>query len=218
MGAQQFSWLQGTVFDTYTLKVKARKLDTLMNAYIIPFAVRDSNTMLRAHIGSWLNTHATFEAVTNGYDVSDLISQVTLPARIEAGRWYDITLEVGLDTVNCYLDGQLLMRYTEPQKFFSIAGRDNKTGDVIIKVVNGYSEPYKTTLRLNGMQVAGTAQLFTLTAPSLEAENSMKAPKSYVPKQTMLTDVRKDYEIKLEPYSISVLRIKNKQAKPVAHR
>lgn len=213
MGAQQFVWLQGKAFDTYTLNVKARKLDTLMNAFIIPFAVRDSNTMLRAHIGSWLNTHAVFESVTNGYDVADITTQTKLPARIEAGRWYDITLEVGLDTVKCYLDGTLLMTYTESKKFFSIAGTDTTSGDVIVKVVNAYAEPCQTAMQLNGIKPSDTATLVILKAPTLEAENSLEAPERYVPEETRLSNIHNRFDVAFPPYSISVLRIKRNNRK-----
>ncbi|HVG40564.1 MAG TPA: alpha-L-arabinofuranosidase C-terminal domain-containing protein, partial [Chitinophagaceae bacterium] len=180
-GAQRFAWLPNKSFDTYTLKLKARKTSAATNAFIIPFAVKDDNTMLRAHIGSYVNINSVFESVTNGMNVSDLTNQKRLPAPIQTGRWYDITLEVGYDKVDCYLDGKLLMTYTEPQKLFSIAGRDNKTGDVIIKVVNASDRPYKTRMQFNGVQPGTTGEMITLSANSLEAENSFSEPLKYIP-------------------------------------
>ncbi|HEV8287253.1 MAG TPA: alpha-L-arabinofuranosidase C-terminal domain-containing protein [Chitinophagaceae bacterium] len=212
-GAQRFAWLQGKSFDTYILKLKARKISNATNAFIIPFAVKDDNTMLRAHIGSYVNVNSVFESVTNGMNVSDLTNQKRLQARIETGRWYDITLEVGYDKVDCYLDGKLLMTYTEPQKFFSIAGRDNKTGELIMKVVNASDKPYKTMLKIDGAQIEGTADLITLTADSPTAENSLEEPKKYVPKSTKLSGIINQYEMEFKPYSISVLRIKDKSWK-----
>ena len=43
-GAQQFAMLKNKSFDTYTLKLKAKKLEGY-NAFIIPFAVKDSNIL-----------------------------------------------------------------------------------------------------------------------------------------------------------------------------
>jgi alpha-L-arabinofuranosidase len=208
-GAQRFAWLPGKSFGVYTLKLKARKTSNATNAFIIPFAVKDDGTMMRAHIGSYVNNNSVFESVSNGFDVADLISQKRLPAPIETNRWYDISLEVGYDKVDCYLDGKLLMTYTEPPQFFSIAGRDYKTGDVIVKVVNASGQPYKSTLQLDGVQLASTAKLTTLAAESPEAENSMETPTKYIPQETTLSGITDHYQLELKPYSISILRLKD---------
>lgn len=208
-GAQRFAWLPGKSFDTYTLKLKARKTSKATNAFIIPFAVKDENTMLRAHIGSYVNANSVFESVTNGMNVSDLSNQKRLPAPIETGRWYDITLEVGKDKIDCYLDGRLLMSYTEPQKLFAIAGRDQKSGELIVKIVNASDQPYKTSLKIEGAQVNGTAKLITLAADSPTAENSLEEPRKYIPQSSTITGITTPYEMEVRPYSISVLRLKD---------
>ncbi len=209
MGAQRFAWLQGKSFNTYTLKLKARKLSTATNAFIIPFAVKDDNTMLRAHIGSYVNANAVFESVTGGMNVSDLNNQKRLPAPIETGRWYNITLEVGADKVDCYLDGKLLMSYTESPKFFSIAGKD-AAGNLIVKVVNASASPCKTTLQLTGLQPASTASLTVLTADTPEAENTLSEPTKYIPQVKEITGMSDHTSMEFPAYSISVLRVKGK--------
>jgi alpha-L-arabinofuranosidase len=191
-GAQQLALLSGQSFDTYTLRLKARKTGGL-NAFMIPFAVKDSNTYLRAHIGSWWNSHCVFESVTNGYDVSGISDQFKL-SPLETGRWYDVRLEVGRDTVRCFLNDTLIMQYTPPQKFYSIAGKADN-GDIIIKAVNGYAEPVWVQTNLDTKH----AEVTTIHADSLEAENSMQRPKQYVPV--------KRGGLLLKPYSINVIRI-----------
>ncbi|MEI6949030.1 alpha-L-arabinofuranosidase C-terminal domain-containing protein [Paraflavisolibacter sp. H34] len=216
-GAQRFARLQGKSFGAYTLKLKARKTSDATNAFIIPFAVKDDGTMMRAHIGSYVNSHCVFESVTRGMEVADLVSQKRLPAPIVKGRWYDITLEVGYDKVDCYLDGQLLMSYSEPPKFFSLAGRDEKTGDIILKMVNAAAEPFTADLQFEGVQPAASAVLSTLSAESPEAENSMAEPLKYVPRQETISGItRSGAQVELKPYSISVLRLKDPSWKGVA--
>lgn len=210
MGAQRLAWLKGKSFDAYTLKVKARKNSQATNAFIIPFAVKDDNTMLRAHIGSYVNANSVFESVTGGMNVSDLTNQRRLPAPIEADRWYDITLEVGYDKVDCYLDGKLLMSYTEPQKLFSISGRDHKTGDLIVKVVNASAQTYTTDLQIKGGQLSGAGEMITLSADAPEAENSLEEPQKYIPQHQTLTGVSDRMKMEFRPYSITVLRLKAK--------
>lgn len=208
-GSQRLAWLKNKNFDTYTLTLKAKKTGGT-NAFIIPFAIKDDATQLRAHIGSWVNNNAVFESVTNGFDVAS-ISQSKRIKPIETERWYSIRLEVGLDEVKCYLDDELLIVYTEPPHFFSIAGKDELSGDIIIKAVNTSSEAYATTINLVGAgKINSVGQMITLKAESLVSENSLEHPEKYVPHTSVLNGVKKDFKISLPPYSINVLRIRTK--------
>ncbi|TKK65304.1 hypothetical protein FC093_20310 [Ilyomonas limi] len=206
-GAQQFAMLKDKSFDTYTLKLKGKKLEGY-NAFIIPFAVKDSNTFYRAHIGAWINKIGVFEKVSNGYDVSNISSAVDLPDTIVANRWYDIALEVGIDTVKCYLDSKLLMTYTEPDKLFAIAGKDNANGDIIVKVVNAYGNEVPVDIDLqHAVATSLKANLITLSARTLTAENSFEHPMQYVPVSTTLSANNNHLSLTLEPYSINVIRV-----------
>ncbi|MBS1746784.1 MAG: DUF1080 domain-containing protein [Bacteroidetes bacterium] len=208
LGAQTFAMLKNKNFDTYTLKLKAKKLEGY-NAFIIPFAVKDSNTFYRAHIGAWVNKIAVFEKVTNGDDVSNISSAVNLPDTIQPGRWYDIELQVGVDTVKCYLNGKLLMSYTEPDKFFAISGKDETSGDIIVKMVNAYNNEMPVQIDFkNIVSLQPNAEIVTLSAPHLTDENSFQQPTQYVPEKKSIYLNSKNPAFKIKPYSINVLRIK----------
>ena len=201
------AYVKDRSFDSYTLTLKARKLGGT-NAFIVPFAVKNDSTYLRAHIGSWVNSHSVFESVTNSDDVADLTSQTPLDAPIQVGAWYNLRLEVGVDTVNCYLNDKLLMTYTPPPGFFAIAGKDSTTGDIIIKAVNAGAEAYTIKLTLdNAPAVQPQANLITLAAPRGEAENSFAQPKQYVPVSNTVTGISNSFELTFKPYSINVLRL-----------
>ncbi len=209
-GEQRLAWLKDKSFDTYTLKLKARKKSGF-NAFIIPFAIKDDSTQIRAHIGSWLNSNAVFENVTHGFDVAAISESKHLEQPIENGRWYDITIEVGNDKVDCFLDGKLLMTYTAPESFFSIAGKDAVSGDIIIKAVNAGAEPFVASIVLLGTQtVKPIADLYVLSAASLDAENSFTNPLEYTPQHTQVNNVAQKFEILFKPYSINALRIHTK--------
>ena len=91
-----------------------------------------------------------------------------------------------MDHVAGCLDGELLMTYKEPQQFFSIAGKDEVTGDIIVKVVNASANPYQTSISLNGVPgLQSTGELISLRAASV-------------------------FEISFKPYSINVLRLQTK--------
>jgi alpha-L-arabinofuranosidase len=208
-GPQRLVVLNNKTFDTYTLKLKARRTGGL-NAFMIPFAVKDSNTYMRAHIGSWWNAACVFEKVENGYEVAGLTDQKRLAQPMETGKWYDVRLEVGLDKIDCYLNDTLLMSYQEPKKLFALAGRDETNGDIILKVVNAKETVFKTTINLDGItKLDETAQLTTLSADELKAENSFSQPKKYIPQQEKIVIGGRQFEMEWRPFSINILRIKD---------
>jgi alpha-L-arabinofuranosidase len=209
-GAQQFAMLRNKSFESYTLKLKAKKLEGY-NAFIIPFAVKDSNTFYRAHIGAWVNKIGVFEKVNSGYEVSNISSSVNLPDTIVANRWYDIRLEVGLDTVKCFLDNKLLMNFTEPDKLFSIAGKDEKTGDIIVKLVNAYAEELPVDIKVdNNPGLQPLAEKITLSAPSLTNENSFADPVKFLPVEHIMNANENGISFPAKPYSINIIRLKQK--------
>ena len=209
-GAQRLLILKDRIFQTYTLKLKARKLSGY-NAFIIPFAVKNSNAHLRAHIGSYVNVNSVFELVTNE-SVSDVTPQKRLPKAIETGRWYNIRLEVGADKVDCYLDDDLLMSYSEPPKILAISGRDKNNGDLIVKVVNASDEPYTINVKTEGEAVfTGTGSSHVISADEANAENSFENPRQFIPVSHPLSGIKaKELSHSFPKYSITVLRIKQK--------
>ena len=210
-GAQRLMLLKDKFFETYTLTMKARKTSGT-NAFIIPFAV-NGRSMLRAHIGALVNNSAIFEWVVDE-SVSNVSPVKKLPKPIETGRWYDIRLEVGLDKVDCYLDDQLLMTYTEPNKLLALAGRDAKSGDLIVKVVNVSEEAYATDIKLDGnMHVSSTGTAYVLSSPSLQVENSFTEPRKYTPVTSSIKNIdSKTIQYTFPKYSVTVLRVKTKKA------
>ncbi|SFD61628.1 Alpha-L-arabinofuranosidase C-terminus [Chitinophaga sp. CF118] len=208
-GAQLMAILKGKTFDTYTLTLKARKKDGF-NAFIIPFAVKDSNTCLRAHIGSYVNQNCVFERVTGGYDVSDVSDQKRLKHPIEKDRWYEIRLEVKADQVDCYLDNEMLMSYREPAKVFAISGREENTGDIIVKIVNAGATTCNSNIELDGnAMINKTATLITLASDKETAENSFEKPVAYTPVQQQVSVTSGSFHLSLAPYSVNVLRLKD---------
>lgn len=207
-GAQQLAILKDHHFNAYTLSLKARKTGGV-NVFIIPFAVKDTNTCLRAHIGSWLNSNAMFESLTNGYDVAGISNPVRLKAPLESGRWYDIRLEVSNDEVKCFVDNSLLMTYREPQKLFSIAGKDEKNGDIILKIVNAGESAVDADIRLDGAAVSPVAQVITLTADKPGAENSFASPEAYTPHTSTIQNAAAQFSWKVPALSVNIIRLKS---------
>ena len=103
------------------------------------------------------------------------------------------------------------MAYTAPESFFSIAGKDAVSGDIIIKAVNAGAAPCVASIALLGTQTVNPiADVYVLSAANLDAENSFNKPLEYTPQHTQVNNVAQKFEILFKPYSINVLRIHTK--------
>jgi len=66
------------------------------------------------------------------------------PGHIETGRWYKITMEVKGSHVRCLLDGKVVNEgdlRRQASRRHAWQGRDEKAGEVIIKLVNAMIRP-----------------------------------------------------------------------------
>jgi alpha-N-arabinofuranosidase len=206
-GAWPMAVLKDKIFDTYTLKLKARTTGG-PNAFMIPIAIKDNKNYLRVHIGAWWNKVSAFEMVTNGTDA--MVTQpVTLEQPIETNRWYDVEIKVNNATIECYLDGKLLVSYREPNKFFSIAGRDDNTGEIVVKIVNASSQSNRATVQLDGVKkLSPSGKAIVLSSSSAEDENSFEHPTKFVPKEEPIDNIKPIFEYTVKPWSVTILRLK----------
>lgn len=208
-GAWPMAILQHKTFSNYTLKLKARKIGGY-NAFMIPFAIKDNDNYLRVHIGAWLNKIAAFESVTKGADA--IVSQpVRLENPIEVNRWYDVELQVTNNSVVCFLDGKLLMRYDKPRDFFAIAGEDEQTKEIVVKVVNASSQLRTTDIDFVGVdRITDKGKSITLSSSTGDDENSFENPTQFVPISESFKVARPKFQYAFRPWSITILRVKKK--------
>ncbi|MBN1561141.1 alpha-L-arabinofuranosidase [candidate division KSB1 bacterium] len=96
----------------------------------------------------------------------------------------------------------------ETKGLYASATLDEKSGHVILKVVNVTDDVVETTIDLNGVKkMGGNATAILLRADSLTDENSLEEPKKIYPQESSfeLTDARFDYEF--TPLSLTILRV-----------
>ena len=185
----------------FTVSVKARKLSGV-EGFIIPVGLADGRRV-QWNVGGWGNTRHAVQA-------ADAVVGEQVRGSIETGRWYDIRIEVRDRTVRGYLDGQLVQERTLPRidKVLAISGRDDRTGDIVLKVVN--SAPEAAVMRMNLVGVksltAGTATVLTSADPL--AENTFEEPTKIVPTTTTLAVGGASIAHTFPPYSLSILRLK----------
>ena len=111
--------------------------------------------------------------------------------------------------VECFLDGKLLMTYTEPRKVFSIAGYDETAKEIVIKLVNANSTRVTANIQLSGAHsVRSAGKAIVLNAASAEAENSFENPQLIIPKEEVISNAGNKFSYPVQPFSVTVLRLR----------
>jgi alpha-L-arabinofuranosidase len=196
--AVAWSYFGSANWKDITLSVKARKLAGT-EGFIISVGNADGRR-IQWNVGGWGNRQHAIQA-------ADGIVGPIARGTVESNRWYDLKVEVRDRSLRCYLDGVLTNELTLPRidTVLAISGRDEKTGDIIVKVVNTAPEAATMQLRGAGDLVAGET-ITTLTSSNPTDENSFEEPNKIVPVVKPLTTMTPT----LPAYSLSILRLKTR--------
>ena len=190
----------------YTLTLKANKISG-PEGFII--AVRDEkpNTRVQWNLGGWGNTKHGIQTELGVQE--SIVAQI--PGRIETGRWHDVKIELKGAKVICSFDGQVVQTAEVPlprrEGVFASAVRDEKTGEVIIKVANARAAA-TVDIALEGVKkVDGKVKATTLVA-SLGDVNSLDEPLKVKPVESTVTVHGPKFQHQFAPNSFTVLRLK----------
>ncbi len=92
---------------------------------------------------------------------------------------------------------------------YSVAGRDDKTGETVVFLVNPYAEPRAVDIALQGAtSIAPGAKAWVLTSESPDDENTFETPQHVVPREESLAATSAQFARTAAPYSVTVLRLK----------
>jgi len=118
------------------------------------------------------------------------------------------SLNKGTKVVPITLNNEVL---TGQDSLYATASIDEKTSDLIIKVVNASGRMQKNTIALEGAK-KGTrqGQLTVLKSDDLYGVNSFDQPQHIAPKESTITCKGNKIDWEAAPYSFSVLRLKYK--------
>ena len=166
-----------TTWTDYTITLKARKLSG-ENGFQIFFHNRNNNERIRWDLGGYTNSVYYLEAGNK---------TESMKATIEAGRWYDVKIEISGNSVKGYLDGKLVQEISDTRSavksLCTSASYDEKSGDLIVKVVNVSSGAVRSQIQLRGAEkLSGSAKLLVLTSASPLDENTLEQPTKVSPK------------------------------------
>ncbi len=161
----------------YTLELKARKIAG-REGFLVLFHISDDEDRAWWNLGGWNNTQDAVE-------LDETLDGK--PGSIETGRWYDIRVELKGNRIQCWLDGKLIHDLRRPRpathRLYASATHDSKTGDIILKVVNGANAPLSADIALRGAkELSGSGRAIVLTSASPKDENSLEQPDKVSPK------------------------------------
>jgi alpha-L-arabinofuranosidase len=188
----------------YTLELKARKISG-HEGFLILFHIADDEDRTWWNLGGWDNTQHAIElgGTLDGKSAS-----------IDTGRWYDIKVEVRGHSVRCSLDGHVVHDLNSPRppvkNLFASATRDQKSGDLILKVVSSAAGPTETEIDLKGAgKLSGAARAVVLTSGSPKDENTLEEPTKVSPTTETVNISGGKFKRVFPGNSFTVLRIPN---------
>ena len=123
----------------------------------------------------------------------------------------DTRIELQGQQIKCYLDGKLVQEATRttPPSLFAVAGRDDKTGETVLKVVNASGQPLETAVELRGASSqALRGKAITLTGAGPLEENSFSAPEKISPREEALNASAPTFTRTFPAHSVTVLRLR----------
>ena len=190
----------------YVITLKARKLAGENGFQIYFHHHKGVDNRLRWDIGGYTNSIN---------EMKTSMDSESMTYSIEEGRWYDIRLEVSPLTVKGYIDGKLVQQTSlvdkNRQTICASASRDDKTGDIIVKVVNASNKAVNTTLNLKGAgQLATLADATVLTSSSELDENTLDNPTKVAPKNEKIKVNGQKVTRNFAANSVTVLRLHTK--------
>jgi alpha-L-arabinofuranosidase len=196
------AYIGDTSWSDYTITLKARKLSG-ENGFQIYFHNRNSGDRLRWDLGGYTNSVYLMEMGP---------TSESLPGTIDVDRWYDVKIEIKGGTVKGFLDGRQIHEVGDSRSsatsLCASAARDDKSGELILKVVNSDANALRTTIALKGAgTLPATGKAIVLTSGSPLDENTIDDPLKVSPKSESLTITGKTITRSFPGNSLTVIRI-----------
>ena len=188
--------------------LKARKISGA-EGFLIMFNVKDKNNFTWWNIGGWGNNHQNIEKTT-GNSKTSIASDA--PSTVQSNRWYDIRIELKGDQVLCFMDGKRIynIKGANSRDMFTVSTKDQKTGDILIKVVNMSNEPKPTAINLQkAPKLKTVAEAIVITSQNPTDENSFENPEAVAPKTEQVTGISNNFNYTFPAYSATILRLKS---------
>lgn len=186
----------------YTITLKARKIYG-ENGFQIYFHNHVGSGRIRWDIGGYGNAINEMQA--------GIVAQ-SMNYSLNPGQWHAIRLEVSSTGIKGYIDGKLVQEITDnhlnPQKLCASAALDEKSGDLILKVVNTDTKALRTTIHLKAeKKYKGKGSMTVLTSNSPLDENTLENPTLVSPQKKEIKISENKIQYNFPGNSLSIIRI-----------
>ncbi len=138
----------------YTFSVEARK-DAGSEGFLILFRSLDNDSFYWWNLGGWNNTYSAIEHEVDGHRT--ILAETRSELRIDPGKWYQVSIRVAGEHIECSVDGQVVTRFED---------KTNGHGRVGLGT-------WATEVRYRNVRVqSGADTLFSMKAPEQTAQIS----------------------------------------------
>ncbi|HXH78698.1 alpha-L-arabinofuranosidase C-terminal domain-containing protein [Nocardioides sp.] len=198
-------------WSNYTLELDATKLAG-NEGFLVGFGATGANNFYWWNLGGWNNSRSVLQRASGGNagEVKALEGQ-----SLETGRNYKIKVVVEGRHIELYLDGVLQMEYDQPAppaKVFQVVTRDERSGDIVAKVVNTSTSPARTRIDVSDAGVEPTATVTTLSAPSPSSTNTKAAPNTIKPRTREVGGISESFVYEFPASSVTFIRMRTADA------
>ena len=190
----------------YDLTLKATK-QSGAEGFLVAFGVQPSGELYWWNLGGWNNTQGAIQKGAGGS--KEIV--IAKPNSITAGQTYDIKVSVRGTEVTLYLNGTEWGSFTDDQvtePFAQVVTRDERTGELIVKVVNAQDEPAVTKVDLGGLPVQSRARMTVISGDPQEQNTRSAEP--IQPVTSTVTGIGSTFTRTFPPNSVTFLRLKTK--------
>lgn len=199
----------------YTVTCKVRNMGKGEGFQLYQCMSKDGKNGLRADIGIW-KEHNRMELVyiNDGKDLGYLADK-TSEKEITQEVWHDIKLEVSATKSELFVDGTLVLSYiSQPiPVLFYYTGYDEKSGELILKVVNAEDTSHRASFKIKGAtDIAESGKIISLSSDKGTDENSYENPRKIYPQESIYHHFGKTVHYSFPPYSYTIMRIKAKHS------
>ena len=171
--------------------------------------MEDENNLFYWNIGGWDNTKSALQRVENGVKTG-AINGTSTDFTVEDGVTYQIKIVVDGTNIKGYIDGKLQFDYDAESKTnaeaYQVVSTD-KSGDIIIKLVNVTDSDRTFAIDIANADVASTATVYQVAGNSPADDNILGQEEVCKMTEFTVDGVTNQFNYTVPQYSATVIRI-----------
>jgi alpha-L-arabinofuranosidase len=199
------SYIGDESWSNYTITLKARKVGTRGEGFLIAFGKKGGDKYWW-NVGGYGNTQ-------HGVEFNQTVVGRQVRGVLEADRWYDVKIVLSGRHIQCFLDDKQIHDINVPaqDRFFANAGRDEATGELVVKAINVSPKAVSSTFHVAGLShFAAQGDLTVLSSARLSDNNSMTNPTKIIPVTSRINIPGETFTCEFPGNSLTLIRVKAK--------